>query len=446
MKAEAAPEQDGVGLEYLANLTFYDDVFEYRGKSHEYKNIEHIEFPAVVTKHRVKFIPTGKSYHANLFLHFGAGRRLHIKQESSFLRGKQEQRSEAVMRAASIFMNMTFNQRVEAYEQQMHNKGFVRWDIYKISRNGNLFRNNELRFNLLDDNIGCALGPFQLECRKQNLGMGDRLKGLLTGTSEVIGISLDRDCFIYIMKHYLDLSWRDQPVPEKSCGGKEIFNEALLILGAKLCKVDGRVSTEEIARFKQYFGIDENTHPGAGKILMEATRTNADARESARRIQGLLRDKAEILEHILFGLMQIAAADGQIDAAEEEFIEIVALEFGLSPAEIRRLFLIFDQAREGSRETGRDASHPKGSPIHIQHLEVLGLGEHATFFEIKVAYRNLARKHHPDILRAQGLPIDDIQSAEKVLKVINTAYQWLEQNHRMDRLQMTAAFRGTSDI
>jgi DnaJ like chaperone protein len=234
------------------------------------------------------------------------------------------------------------------------------------------------------------------------------------------------------MKRYLGLSWRNQPIPEKRRSGKEIFKEALLVLGGKLCKADGHVSSEEIVIFKQYFGIDDSTHPGASTIFMEAAATTGDTKETARRIYTLLDGKAEPLEYILIGLMQIAAADGRIHKAEKDFIHIIAEEFAFSGAKIHRLFLIFEQARERAYRDRDTTSRTGASSLRSQHLEILGLDKNAAFGEIKAAYRDLARRHHPDLLRAQGVPIDDIKNAEEILKVINSAYEWLARHHHND--------------
>ena len=218
-------EQEGLGLEYLEKLTFFDDKFEYHGKSYDYRDIEHVEFTAVTTKHSVNFVPAGTSYDASLLLHLRSGYQLHVKQERAFLKRKGKERSEAVMRAAGIFMGITFNQRIEAYERQMEEKGFVIWGRHQISRNGDLFRKYELRFNIFKDNIECNLGPFQVECRKHNPGFGDKLKEMWSGCAEAIDISTDKDCFLYIMKYYLGLSWRSQPVPKKRQSGFEPAQE-----------------------------------------------------------------------------------------------------------------------------------------------------------------------------------------------------------------------------
>ena len=54
--------------------------------------------------------------------------------------------------------------------------------------------------------------------------------------------------------------------------------------------------------------------------------------------------------------------------------------------------------------------------------ETLGVQKNASQDEIKRAYRNLARKHHPDVNKAPG-------SAEK-FKEINEAYQVLSDPNK----------------
>lgn len=429
-------EQEGLGLEYLDKLTFFDEKFEYNGNLYNYQDIEHVEFTAVATKRSINFVPVGTSYDASLFLHFSSGLRLHIKQERVFLNRKQKERSEAVMRVAGIFMDITFNQRINAYERQMKEKGFVNWGDHQICRNGDLCRKNELRFNILQDDITSNLGPFQIEYRKNHTGFGDKLKELWFGSAEVIDISIDKDCFLYIMKNCLGLSWPNQSVPEKRRSGKEIFNEALLILGGGLCKADGRVSREEIFHFKQYFGIDDRTHPGASKIFMDAIHNSGDIKETANRIFELFEGKKEPLEYILLGLMQIAAADGYFDETEREFIRNVGEAFGFPVTELERLFLIFGHTQDRTASDGQGAAtKTHTSSLRVQYLRILGLDESATIADAKKAYRDLAKKHHPDLLRAQGIPIDDIKNAEEIMKLINSAYEWL--THHQNNAEKT---------
>ncbi len=421
-------ESDGLGLEYLDRLTLFDDRFEYDRKSFKYNEIEHIEFTALVTKHSVNFVPTGTTYSADLFLHLAGGKRLQINQERTFLGTKKKQRYEAVMRAASMLMSITFDQRMGTYERQMEQKNFVVWGDHQLHKNGDLFRKNQFRLNILDSNVTCLLEPFIVTARKKPSGFGERLKSLVSSQDETIDLSIDKDCFLYILKHQFHLSWSTQPVPEKRQSSKQAFNEALLILGAKLCKADGHVSAEEIVLFKKYFGIDEATFPGANKIFMEAALGSDTGVEAAKRLNELLSEQKEPLEYILVGLMQIAASDGKFHQAEVSFIRRVANEFAFTSVEVDRLFLIFEAFNGKDDSNTRKASNGKSDTVLVMNLKILGLEGTLSFKEIKSAYRELVRRHHPDLLRAQGVPVDDIVNAEQMLKVINGAYEWLERH------------------
>ena len=54
------------------------------------------------------------------------------------------------------------------------------------------------------------------------------------------------------------------------------------------------------------------------------------------------------------------------------------------------------------------------------YYQTLGLDKKATDADVKKAYRNLAREHHPDMVKEE-----DKSQAEKRFKEINEAYQVL---------------------
>ena len=61
------------------------------------------------------------------------------------------------------------------------------------------------------------------------------------------------------------------------------------------------------------------------------------------------------------------------------------------------------------------------------YYEVLGVNKNANEAELKKAYRNLARKHHPDVDKSEG--------AEKTFKEINEAYQVLSDPQKKSSLR-----------
>lgn len=70
------------------------------------------------------------------------------------------------------------------------------------------------------------------------------------------------------------------------------------------------------------------------------------------------------------------------------------------------------------------AEQSRERDVSIGHLSTLGLPEGATLEQIKSAYRELAKRHHPD--RKSG---DAKKRAEQRLKEINEAYSWLSRQY-----------------
>lgn len=87
--------------------------------------------------------------------------------------------------------------------------------------------------------------------------------------------------------------------------------------------------------------------------------------------------------------------------------------------------------RPGARRPGVGEPPPPAPPPHAedpvklrkQHLRTLGLKDPTDAAEIKAAYKELARKHHPDA-HEQGTAAQKQKNAEK-FRAVTEAYQWL---------------------
>jgi DnaJ like chaperone protein len=422
----------GVELEYLDHLMFGNEDFEYGKKSYHYSDISKIKYTATITKHSVNFVPTGKSYEVDCRLIFDDGKILAIKPQKSFFGNRSKERHEAVMKAASIFMKITFNQRIEKYEQALQKRKFVEWGVHQVHQNGDIYRNNNFVLNIKEPTVKSSLGTFEATFSKVSSGLIASIKNAFLSNSETVELTIDKDCFLYVMKQHFGITWINTPVPDKSKTSKELFNEALLILGAKLCKSDGKVSPEEILLFQEYFGIDDSVIPKFREVFYQSVDDNRSVVEIAGSLYEMLANKREALEFILAGLIQIAASDGIIHENEILFVRTVASQFHFSKVELDQLFAIFQNASANSDSRSNKETRYESTGL-IFHLRVLGLEGKVDFNKVKEVYRELVRRHHPDMLSAQGVAVDKVRAAEQMLMAINVSFEWLEKFYKAEK-------------
>jgi len=181
------------------------------------------------------------------------------------------------------------------------------------------------------------------------------------------------------------------------------FTIAVIALSAKMAKADGVVSRRETEAFKQVFQFDAGETANVEHIFDLAKQDVAGFEAYAGQVAALLKDDRKLLQHVLEGLLYVAAADGALHPKEDEFLKEVAARFGFSDSEFRffRARFVIDH----------------GNPY-----DALRLSPDASNDEIKAQYRKLVRDNHPDKLMANGVPAEFINLATRKLAAINAAY------------------------
>lgn len=186
------------------------------------------------------------------------------------------------------------------------------------------------------------------------------------------------------------------------------FTIAVIALAAKMAKADGVVSDEEIQAFDRIFRVPPDEQANVRRFFDLARRDSAGYESYAGQIARIFAGNPAVLEDILDGLFEIAAADGVLHPGENVFLERVADIFGFAPGEYRRI----------------RASHfpPDAADPYV----VLGVSYDASDEEIKHTYRLLVRENHPDSLVARGVPEEFVKLATDKLAAINGAYEKIE--------------------
>ncbi len=187
------------------------------------------------------------------------------------------------------------------------------------------------------------------------------------------------------------------------------FTIAMIGLSAKMAKADGVVTEAEVEAFDRIFRVPPEEQATVRRFFDLARQDTAGYESYAAQIARMYAHQPAVLEDVLDGLFEIAAADNVFHPDEEVFLEKVADIFGFSPGEFRRI----------------RASHFR--PDAADPYVVLGVEYEASDDEIKHTYRRLVRENHPDSLIARGVPPEFIKIATDKLAAINGAYEKIQK-------------------
>ncbi len=181
------------------------------------------------------------------------------------------------------------------------------------------------------------------------------------------------------------------------------FTIAVIALGAKMAKADGRVTGDEIAAFRRLFLIPEGEERNVARVYDLARTETTGFDVYARQVARMFRDRPAVLKDLLEGLVVIAAADGNYHPGEADYLDEVARIFGVGEPEFRSI-------------------RARYLPGESDPWAALGLRPGAPPEEVKRRYRALVRTLHPDRMIARGVPDEARRLAEERLAAVTAAY------------------------
>ncbi|MEO9650692.1 MAG: molecular chaperone DjiA [Roseobacter sp.] len=192
--------------------------------------------------------------------------------------------------------------------------------------------------------------------------------------------------------------------PERSVA----FTIAVIALGAKMAKADGRVTRDEVTAFREVFDISAQDAAGAARVFNLARQDVTGFDDYARRIRAMFKGQPDTLRDLLEGLFHIAMADGFYHPNENAFLEEVTRIFAVPEAEFNALRMRFVP----------DTKHDP--------FTVLGVTPDTPLDDIRRAFRKLVRENHPDAVMARGVPQEALVLAQNRMADINSAWEEIE--------------------
>jgi len=198
-----------------------------------------------------------------------------------------------------------------------------------------------------------------------------------------------------------------------------IFLASVAAMLAKLAKADGQVVPVEIRAVEDAFrrlGFSPAARTYAIGVFRRAKDDAHSIYEYAAEFASAVRS-VEVRELVYELLWDLACADGTVTPDEMEILRNIP-----RPLAIRvQWFSVFARERlRGPKEEPRDEL--------AEAYALLGLKVGASADAVKRAYREKAKKYHPDALRAQGLPDEMIRRGTEMMAKINAAVDLIEKS------------------
>ena len=187
---------------------------------------------------------------------------------------------------------------------------------------------------------------------------------------------------------------------------KRDFNVTLLVLSAAVMKADGNVRKSELDYVKRFFlqNFGQERAESYIKMLREILEKDYNLYEVSQQV-GRYMDYASRLQllHYLFG---IANADSRISQEELNVVNLISDYMGVTNSDFQSVKAMFIKETDSA-------------------YKILGIDSSASDEDVKKAYREMAKKNHPDLVSNLG---DEVrQAAEKKFQEINAAYEAIKK-------------------
>ena len=190
---------------------------------------------------------------------------------------------------------------------------------------------------------------------------------------------------------------------------QQVFAISLIILTAKLAKVDGHVSKEELIAIKQKLKVPDHEIDQVKKIFNKAKEDSLGYEPYAQQIAQIYQNNPAVLDEVINILFYIAEADGEVSNSELAMIRNIA-----------KIFSLTDSQFEGIKESRKSSDK-------LNPYVVLGCSSNDDFVTIRKKYLQLSKEHHPDILVSKGVPNEVIEESKKKMRAINSAFDKIEK-------------------
>lgn len=206
------------------------------------------------------------------------------------------------------------------------------------------------------------------------------------------------------------------------------FTSVFLLLG-HLAKSDGRVSETEIQlteRLMAKMGLTPEHRREAIRLFKLGTEANFSVDTTLSEFKRVCGSSPNLAQMLLVYLINLALADGGIDAQETQVLRQVADGLGFSRFAFEQLLRMINAQNAFGHEQQQRSHH---NDLDLAY-QALGVEKTISDTDLKKAYRKLMSEYHPDKLIGQGMPDDMIKEATERSQEIQAAYDLIKKSRR----------------
>lgn len=233
-----------------------------------------------------------------------------------------------------------------------------------------------------------------------------------------------------IGKNYNTDSFKNINIKRKETFSGDILkHEAglLVALMAKVAKADGKVSELEAELIKHtlsdissHFENDQEVRGRLKELYNKEKEDYSNLFLICQNLLMLTKHNYDARVKYLEYLLNIAFIDGEFSKQEQEITEDIAQALDIKEEDYLRLISNFENFYKARVQEEK---------ISIEKAyAILESNENDDDNTIKKNYRNLVKKHHPDIIAGQGASQTIIDEATKKLQDLNEAYEIIKKS------------------
>lgn len=229
--------------------------------------------------------------------------------------------------------------------------------------------------------------------------------------------------------------------PEGLVKVRERFFTATFEVMGHVAKADGRVSEAEIAAARKVMAelrLDGAQIHAAIQHFTRGKNSGFDVEETVRDFREVCADQPEMLRVFLEFQVRAALEGVDMQGPARTAIQKVAELLDVSRLELAHIEAVLRLQREYFRQRGGEGAGANGgqgsggqaAPKPGMKLDaayqVLEVEARASNEEVSRAYRRQLSKHHPDKLKANGLPESMLEHAKQRTQQIIEAYELIK--------------------